>query len=487
MPDSNIKSLTVTLIQPPASGGVMSLLPQVESEGEGIGFKPPIGLLYIATYLNQRTPHKATIIDSQAERLSIEATIARVVKQAPDIIGISAWTEWWYPTHELGRLLKQALPNAHICYGGPHIGIFHEETLARPHTGSVIVGDGEIPMAALCDRLAGGDQTPVPGLHLKQDGVDMQNLFHIQKDLDILPIPDRTILPLNNYTSVIGKSDFISTMITSRGCPYQCIYCKLNFQKTICRSASSVLEEFEQLRKLGVREVEIYDDTFTWSKQRVVDICEGLIKQNNKIQWAIRDRVNKSDPGLLDLMKKAGCSRIHYGIESGDDEVLKLIKKNITTAQARDAVRAAMKKGFTVLTYFMFGNKGETLDKMKKTVAFAMELNSHYAQFSITIPYPGTEMYKEALEEGTIPHDFWREYATNPSENFKIPMVYEKYASLEQLRRIRDEAIKKYYFRPSYIIRELMHTRNISVFARKARMASHLLKNLLIGRSGEKL
>jgi len=475
------KPIRVMLIQPPNIGGVKSLLSHAGEKGQNIGFKPPLGLLYIATFLKAKTPHQVKILDAQAQGFNFKESLQQVQDYKPDVVGISAWTDWWYPAYHLGRLIRKDNPNLHLCYGGVHVNIYPEETLAMDHVDSVIVGDGEVPFAYLCDMVANQSiSNDFPGLHFKRYGVKKAGQrFFIQEDLDALPVPDRSLLPLNCYTSVVGKANFVTTMITSRGCPYRCTFCKLNYQKTVSRSADRVIEEFKSIASLGIKEVEVYDDTFTWSKQRVIDICQGLIKQKINLTWAFRDRVNSADPQLLDLMKKSGCIRVHYGIESGVDRIIGLMKKNITIEQARKAVDLAKKMRFTVLTYFMIGNKGETAQDIKKTIDFALDLDTDYTEFSIMVPYPDTEVYAEALDRGIINHDFWREFALRPTADFSIPQLYEENISRDELIAFRNQAIRRYYFRLGYILREVLKIRQWSEFRRKVKMGSRLVLSIL--------
>ena len=475
------RSIRVLLIQAPAEGGVRSLLPQIEEGSEGIGFKPPIGLLYLATTITQFSHHAIKVLDCIAMKMDLETAVHESVAYQPDLIGISAWTDFWFPAYTLGKMLKESLPAVHLVYGGPHVSIYPHETLGLPFVDSIIVGDGETPFLRLCNMVANEEiENDFPGLHLKEGGVkEGQKTFYIQKDLDALPLPDRRLLPTHLYSSVLSKSDHVTTMITSRGCPFRCTFCKLHFQKCLSRSASSVIEEFRQIRDMGIREVEVYDDTFTWSKQRVIDICQGLIDAGIHVEWAIRDRVSNADPALLELLYQAGCRRVHYGVESGVDRVIARMKKGITTEEARNAVAWAKQAGMTVLTYFMFGNIDETVEDMKRTIDFALELNSDYAEFSITIPYPGTEMYQEALASGLIQTDYWKDYALNPVSSFLPPQLIENYADLATLRSLRDEAVRHFYFRPRYLFRQITAVRSLQEFLRKANMGLRLLLNSL--------
>ena len=474
------KLLRALLIQPPNIEGVASLLSHMDKEGGGIGFKPPLGLLSIASYIRQNTPHDVKIIDAQAQRHSMEDCLAKVEEYRPDVVGISAWTDWWYSAYTLGKSIKKRFPEIFICYGGPHVGVYPRQTLNSGHTDVIVCGDGEVAFARLLSMVSSGIfDNELEGLHFSRFGVkEGDKLFFVQKDLDALPVPDRSLLPLENYTSILGKSKHATTMITSRGCPFQCTYCKLYFQKTVSRSAESVVEEFRRIEGLGIREVEIYDDTFTWSKQRAMAICEGLIAQGNTVSWSVRDRVNMVNEELLDAMKRSGCVRIHYGIESGVDHVLRAIKKNITIDQARKAVKLAKNKGFTVLTYFMLGNLGETVQDMRRTIDFAIELDADYAEFSIAIPYPGTEMYAQALRDGKY-EDVWNSYAIRPVPNLSLSALIQSYADLDILIALRNESVRRYYFRPAFLLRELKSIRHAYEFRRKAGMGMRLLKSLL--------
>lgn len=479
------RPIRVMVIQPPTTGGVRSLLPQVDNDGgEGIGFKPPLGILYVASTLADRSAHEVLVVDAVAERLSFEDIAERARAFNPAVVGLSAWTDFWYPTYRTGQLIKEVLPDAHLSIGGPHVGIYPQETLDVPFVDSVIVGDGEIPFLYLCNMVANGETgNAMPGLHLKAFGVKPgPDTFYIHGTLDDLPHPDRTLLPITNYGSVLSHERFVTTMITSRGCPHRCTFCKLNFQKNIARSAASVIDEFKKIHALGIREVEVYDDTFTWSRKRLIDICKGLIDADLKIEWAIRDRVSARsiDEETLNLMYRAGCRRIHYGVESGVQRVIDRMKKRITLDQARRAVRLAKQAKMTVLTYFMFGNLDETVEDMEKTIDFAIELDADFAQFSITIPYAGTEMYDEARASGIIEDDYWVEHARRPEPDFLPPKLIENHADLSTLLKIRDRAVQRFYFRPRFILNKIWNLRSFSEFFRKARMGIQLAQSVYV-------
>jgi anaerobic magnesium-protoporphyrin IX monomethyl ester cyclase len=475
------QSLGVVLVQPPARDAVESLFPQTETE-EGIGFKPPLGILYIAAHLERHSDHRVSALDAQVERWDVETLVDEILKQDPQIVGITAWTDFWYSAHRTAQLLKSRAPGVHIVIGGPHVSIYPEICLTDSAADSIVLGDGEIPMLLLVNALANG-LTPrnIPGVHFKEHGVrEGDDKWFIDKDLDALPHPNRRLLPIKKYSSVLARQRYVTTMITSRGCPYKCTFCKLNFQKTLQRSAASVVDEFSEIRDLGISEVEVYDDTFTWSPRRVKEICEGLIERDLGIEWAIRDRVTGVKAENLDLLRKAGCSRIHLGVESGSDKTLQTIKKSITLAQARNAVALVKAAGFTTLTYFMIGLPGESRDDVRETIDFAMQLDADYTEFNICIPYAGTEMYETALKDGIITSDYWQEFARAPVPNYQIPQLIENLLSKAELMQLRDEAIRRFYFRPKVLARELAGVRSVGEFTRKAKMGMSLFRQSVL-------
>jgi len=264
-------------------------------------------------------------------------------------------------------------------------------------------------------------------------------------------------------------------MMTSRGCPHKCVFCKIHAQKVQARSADRVVDEFREIASLGISDVQVYDDTFTWSKKRVVDICHGILDGGLKLRWAIRERVDKADPEVYALLKKAGCRRIHFGVESGSERILKASGKGITLAQAEYALRLARETGFTTLAYYMFGFMDETYADALETLRFAIRTKTDYATFSVLIPYPGTTLYATALDRQILPYDFWSEFAKNPVPDFRIPHLIEQHMDRQALIRLKDKAQRRFYFRPGRIMREIVNLRSWRELCRKTRMAATII------------
>jgi radical SAM superfamily enzyme YgiQ (UPF0313 family) len=264
-------------------------------------------------------------------------------------------------------------------------------------------------------------------------------------------------------------------MITSRGCPFRCIFCDRMGKKFRPASAGYVLEEIESILRLGIQEIFIHDDTFSVDKKRVVEICEGILSRNLKFHWDARTRVNCVDFEQLALMKKAGCERISFGIESGDPTILKNLRKGITLEQAEKVFGWCKQLGISTLADFMIGSPGETRKEIAETIKFVHKIKPHYAQFSIVCPYPDTDLYREALQRGLIDHDVWLEFARKPSRDFRPP-IWGEHFKREELEQIVKELYRSFYLSPHFILAELAKIRSLRQVGAKLRAGLKLLR-----------
>jgi anaerobic magnesium-protoporphyrin IX monomethyl ester cyclase len=477
-----MRKLRIMLLQPPHEGCVRSVFSVALENKKFFGFKQPIGIMSIASLLLARRDYSVRVLDAVAKMMTIQQTIRAVAEWGPDVVGISAWTDYWWSAYCIGEELKKNYPGTCVCYGGPHVNVYPQEVLTLPFVDAVICGEGEIPFMTLCDVVSGrisGVPDGFDGLYFKKDLLQKTFKHYIHDDIDDLPIVKHDLMPLEDYGSVFKKDGYIAHMVTSRGCPGKCIFCKLDYQRPTRRSAENVIEEFIQIKELGINEVELYDDTFTWSKERVVGICNMLIEKKLNMRWAIRDRVDRADEELLHLMRRAGCVRVHYGIETGSARILKVMQKNITLEQASRAVSMAKDAGLETLVFFMFGCITETPHEMEQTLNFALSLNADYTTFSIVIPYPGTALYAQALKERIIAKDYWRDHCLKPFPDFEIPQLIENIVSREQLIRIRNRAVLRATFQPASLWGHLRRVESMGELFRKARMGLQLLSGSL--------
>ena len=471
-PAANLK---VLLVQPPRREGVECLF--TFHKNGGIGHRPPLGILTLATSLIRAGFSDATCLDAQLDDLTPEETAERIALAAPDVVGLSVWTDFWYPARRTIELVRRRLPACRIVIGGPHCLVYPRETLESCEADFLVVGDGEDALLDLVVALRDGRPAANrPGLWRRENGrvIAPAAAVAVVDDLDRIPPPDRTLLPYRRYNSVLNPAEYETTMISSRGCPNRCVFCKIHAQKVHACSAERFVEEFRQIARLGITDVQVYDDTFTWSKSRVTRICQGIIDGGLDLRWAIRDRVNKADADMYRLLRKAGCYRIHFGVESGSPTVLAASGKGITLEQATRALGLAREAGFTTMAYYMFGFLDETYEDALATIRFSVKAGSDYAAYAVLIPYPGTALYDEALARKIIPHDFWREFTRRPTPNFRIPFLVEQHLDRATLVRLKDKALRRFYFRPSRITRELARLRSWKELCQKVGMAINI-------------
>ena len=432
---------------------------------------PPLGIAYLAAVI-EKQGHSVSIIDAFAEALDLHSLEDRVKKIAPDLIGITGMTP----------VIDNAFRTAGICrryakyvvIGGPHVSVAGSKVFEQcPDVDYVIQGEGEISFPLLVEALERNkDITNVPGVITR----DFSNLpSPLIDELDSIPFPARHLLPNERYRYILSSGK-VTTMFTSRGCPYHCVFCdKAVFgSKWRARSAANVLDEIELVRRdYGIDSIIFYDDLFTLDKKRVLEICQGIIDRELKIEWKCEGRVNLADKETLTLMKKAGCSMIAYGVESGNQKGLDYLNKGTTVEQIRNAFELTKRAGIRPMAYFVLGIPVETYDDELRTIDFAKEIKPAYAQFSVLSPVPGTKLYDAAIEMG-----WYREVdAQNPMDkDIKRPAIINENWDEDRLNRILREAHRRFYLSPWYIWERIKEIRALKEFVRKAMAGMKMLR-----------
>lgn len=471
--------MKVLLVNPPGNYTIKSNVPEfLQRETTCL---PPLGLLYIASYLKKNTHHSVSIYDATIYNADY-AKIAEIAKDY-EVIGITAVTFTLIDVIKTVEAIREENSTVPIVLGGPHVAIFPQETINIPEVTFVLKGEGEESFALLVNLLAdnGKEYNSVPGLYWREGNQIKRNPTpDFIEDLDTLPMPNRRLLDYRAYHSILSKkksaAHYVTTAFSSRGCPYKCIFCdRPNLGKKFrSHSPHYVVGEIEQALELGIREIIFYDDTFTIERERVSEICELILQKDIDIQWDIRARVNDVNRDMLKLMKRAGCMRIHFGVEAGSPEMLKVLKKGITRERALQAFHAAHDAGIETLGYFMFGCPNETRAQMQKTFDFALELDPDYAHFAILTPFPGTPVYIEAMEKGLYPDDYWREFAQSPRHDF-VPATLPNTLPREELAAILKRAYRDFYVRPKYLVKEALKIRSWGDLVTKAHLATNML------------
>jgi anaerobic magnesium-protoporphyrin IX monomethyl ester cyclase len=471
--------MKVLLVNPPTFNELVGITPGDVEESRG--FTPPLGLLFVADYLQRHTSHTVEILDTQPPGWDYQQLKEVLRKRDFDVCGVSAMTFTLIDALKVCRIVRRVNPSAKIVMGGPHIHLYPTETLHNPEVDFLIQGEGEIAFSEFLDKMHNPSLWPeVKGLAYRDPSGEIidNGLAPIVEDLDELGSPARHLIDQSAYYSVLGDGDRYTTMFTTRGCPFRCTFCYRPDSPILARyrytSPEKVVEEMEICEAQGIREIKIYDDTFTVRQDRVHEICDLIIKRGLKVRWDVRAHVNTIDQDLLRHMAEANCNQIHYGVEAGNDRMLKEIKKNSTVSRIKEAFKLTQEEGMGTLAYFIIGQQTETLSDIHDSIQLASELGPDFVLFSIFIPLPGTDTYLKGLERGMYKNDAWAEFAQNPTSDFQVP-VWEENFTREELVDILTSCYRKFYFRPSYISQRLIQIRSFSQLYRQARAGFRLI------------
>ncbi len=462
--------MRILLINPPAKNTIIGNNPPIIDEERG--YNPPLGILFIAAYLLDNSEHEIKVIDAQVEEMDYERLKEAIKDFGPDVAGITAMSFTLVDVLKVAKIVKEIDSATLIVLGGPHVNIFPDETINMPEIDFLVLGEGEEVFQKLVDNIRNKDKLrSVKGLVFKDSGEIVNTGSRgLIENLDALPFPARQLVPYQKYTSLMAKRNPVTTTFTSRGCPYRCLFCdRPHLGKVFrARSAKNVVDEMGQCAKMGIREFLVYDDTFTVDRERVLSVCDEILKRKLDIGWDIRARIDTMDREMLEKLHEAHCERIHYGVEAGNDRVLKVLRKGITVSQVREVFKMTKEVGIATLAYFMIGSPTETKAEIKQTIDLAKSLNPDYVHITIFTPFPATDAYRLGLKQGIIKQDYWREFARNPSTDFHPPYWEENFKS-EELRDMIVTAYQEFYTRPSYILKNLFKIRSLPEFKRKAR------------------
>jgi radical SAM superfamily enzyme YgiQ (UPF0313 family) len=416
---------------------------------------PPLGLLAIASKVDQR--HSLEILDAAIKDMTLEEIVDYIIEKKPDLIGISIVTRRLYGMHYVAKQIKRLLPQAKIVAGGPHVNYFPRETVGLGVVDYALAGFCEDTFPQLVEAIDRGEKQDeikqVHGLHYIVNGTVVSNTPNEKPMiLDDVPFPNRNLINLYDYYTAADKEP-MTTMYSSRGCPNRCIYCDVQEKKWHYRSAKSVVDEFEDIAKKGIKLIHIFDDTFNINRQRVIDICNEIINRGLKIRWTTRGRVFPFDEEMAQLFKKSGGLRWYVGVETMDPEIMKYIQKGVTIPQIENFFKICHKYKIETMAYLMIGFPIETEEYKKNLYKKVMALKPTYAFFNVLCPLPKTKYYRSLLESGDLKKDFWSEFVKNPTPDFEIsiPRTQEEQNKLMDLS---NEYSRKFYLNPIFILKE---------------------------------
>lgn len=414
---------------------------------------PSLGLGYLAAVAEQEG-HECRIHDfGLRPHVPVEEDVKEVLEFKPDLVAFTSMTTSYYSVEKAAQIIKEEL-GVPIIIGGPHATTLPEETLKNPNIDFLIFGEGEVAWRNFIQALEAGDDRwdMIQGLWFKtEDGTIVSGgNAPLVKNLDELPFPARHLFNLEAYPLYAPNGERMITLMSSRGCPYNCSFCFKGIVGRTYRQRSPqniVAEIRDIMEKYGTRNFYFIDDLFTINVKRLEKILDYMIESNLDIRFRCLARVDRVNPELLKKMYKAGCRQIHYGIESGNEEVLKRTAKHINLEQVRQAVQWTEEAGIASKGYFILGLPGDNEQTIQDTIEFAASLPLTEAMFSIATPFPGTKLWEELIQrrpELKYNADFTKAYYYNSYTSEIAPFMNVSDVPDEKLSKLAIEARKRF-------------------------------------------
>jgi radical SAM superfamily enzyme YgiQ (UPF0313 family) len=420
---------------------------------------PSLGLAYLAALLRDKG-YDVSLIDANVLKLSKEDILAKLNEIKPEYLLYNAITDNLQGTIFWIKEIRKEYEKP-VIIGGPHMEIYPKETLTHECLDYGVVGDGWETLPELLEGLEQKkDLTEIKGLVFRKDG---EVVFTGERpkttSLEDVPFPARDLLPNEKYDMVASKAKPLSIMITALGCPFRCTYCCTD-TKLRARSAEHIVAEVEEcINRYGIKEIEFYDETFTVNKKTMKRFLDLIEEKGLKFNFSIRTRVDCVDKDLLQRMAKNGCIRANFGIESGDEDVLRATNRNMSIDSIRQSVKWAKDAGIMTFGFFMIGLPQDTKESIEKTLKLMLELDLDFMQLNKFTILPNSEMYEEYKKE--TGEDFWREYTLGNVTLDDFKRTYLQVTE-EELDKYLERGYRSFYYRPRLILKKLLAVRSFS-------------------------
>lgn len=412
---------------------------------------PPLNLLYLARAL-LRAGVQVHVLDANALALPRDQTVALARQLRPDLVGIPLYTEILSSVHRLAQSLREALPETRLVLGGAHASALPRETLDQfPAVDFILAGPAERSIVQLSEALSGArGLVDVEGLTYRADGAIAQTALAAPgRQLDDVGTPARELVQKlydrGLYYTLLVRTRPVDTLVTSRGCPFACTFCYNQDHAYRHHSVDHVMDEILSIHGRGVRDIEIVDDTFTFHRERALEILGRIIKERLPLSFRIKSRVDVIDPEFVRTARRAGVYMISYGMESADDEILRRMNKRTTVEQNERAARLTMEAGIACHTSWIIGHPGETPESIARTIDFIVKVKPTTAQIGLLRPYPQTTVYREAKDLGWLRGE-WR-VDSDEYPWVQLPWVRDR----THIEGIVQRAVRQIYFRPHYL------------------------------------
>jgi anaerobic magnesium-protoporphyrin IX monomethyl ester cyclase len=414
--------------------------------------KFPIGLGYLAAIL-EKDAFEISIYNACSEKnITFEMIKEKIIDYNPDVIGIAVvYTALAKTSVKIAQIAKETNPRIIVVAGGPHATYDYENLLNNYPVDFVILGEGEISFLELLNKLRNNDNDfeSVKGIAFLRDRVCITEKRFPIENLDSLPYPARHLVDFRKCIKNELLPNAVSIM-TSRGCSHSCAFCSLThfFRRWRPRRPQNVIDEMKYLLKAyeNIKSFQFYDDNFTFNQERVIELCELIIKNRlQKYKWNCLARVDQVNFDMLKLMKRSGCEKVSFGVESGSPQILMNIHKGISLEQVKEAFKLTSEVGMESLAFFMIGNPGETQETINQSIRFAKSLKSTSTLWSIAEVYPGTEFERKITRPDFIKYIYEPEIENPcPFTHPCVPVFEQPGLNREKLKIVHKSIMKKF-------------------------------------------
>lgn len=464
----------------------------------------PLGLMYLAAFLKERDV-QVEIFDMFLgiksnpftgnffkDRFSEKEIKDKIIEFKPDIVGItSMFTMHSNETHDIARIVKEVSKDILVVFGGSHVSALPNIVLQDPNVDIAVIGEGEETLYEIVKKFSSSsDLRDILGIAIRENGcIKVNSMRPFIKNIDTLPFPSRDLVDMNIYLKDEYRNNFSmspprANVVTSRGCPFKCIFCSIH---SIWRhnwrafSAERVCDEIELLvKKFYVREIAFQDDNLTLDKERMHRICDEILKRKLRIKWCTPNgtAIWTLDKELIKKMKKSGCYRLSFGIETGSLKTQEFINKTqLNLEKAKDIIKYCNRIGIWTNSTFIIGFPHETLEDIKTTINYALDSDLDFVVFFIATPFPGTELYNIYKNERLLSLDFNNHKEIKWTGSQRKPMCDTKYFKREELEEYLKDAHRKFiksrvykFMNPIRLLRKFTGIAEIKFFLKLVKM-----------------
>ena len=403
--------------------------------------------------------------------MSPEKCYQEILKIEPQTIIFLSGAVSWEEDKKFLEKIKEKQKTQLIGTGD--LFLFNSENLLKKHKflDAIML---DFTTSEIVDFLAGNKEVFKDLVYRKEDRIISNKKSSKKENIFSLPLPRLDLFPLNKYRCPVTKFNPFATVIISLNCPYHCRFCTYGNLDFKWREVENIIEELNYIHSLGIKEIRFKDNTFGANRNQVWGLCRKMIENKFNFYWSCSSRIDILDEALLKLMKQSGCHTIQFGVESGSQKILDSYNKGFTLEQVRKTFFLCRKLGIRTMAHFILGLPGESEKTVLETINLAKKLKCDFAAFNIASPRIGSDLRKEAIKNKWLTSSD----LSKTDSSLTYPIIKTEELSSEKLWELRNKAIREFYFRPSYIMRKILHLNNLNELKILSRQAFFLFNSI---------